>query len=102
MDEHVPQAVSKGLQRRGVDVLTAQEANLLSVSDEEHLKFASEAGRVIFTQDADFLRLHTAGFSHQGIAYAPQQTPVSNIVRGLMLIFDLLSPEDMVNHAEFL
>ena len=102
MDDHVPQAVSQGLQRRGVDVLTTQEAGLLSVSDEEHLKFAAESGRVIFTQDADFLRLHAAGFSHQGIAYAPQQTPVSNIVRGLMLIFDLLSLEEMVNHVEFL
>ncbi len=102
MDEHVPTAVSQGLRHRGVDVLTTQEAGLLSVSDEGHLKFAAETGRVIFTQDADFLRLHAAGFSHQGIAYATQQTPISNIVRGLMLIFDLFSPEDMVNHIEFL
>ncbi len=102
MDEHVPTAISQGLRHRGVDVLTTQEAGLLSVSDEEHLKFAAETGRVIFTQDADFLRLHAAGFTHQGIAYAPQQTPVSNIVRGLMLIFDLFSQEEMVNHVEFL
>lgn len=102
MDEHVPTAISQGLRHRGVDVLTTQEAGLLSVSDEEHLKFASDTGRVIFTQDADFLRLHAAGFSHQGIAYAPQQTPISNIVRGLMLIFDLFNPEEMVNHVEFL
>ena len=102
MDEHVPQAVSQGLRRRGVDVLTTQEPVLLSVSDEEHLKFAAESGRVIFTQDADFLRLHAAGFYHKGIAYASQQTPVGYIVRGLMLIFDLFSPEEMVNHVEFL
>ncbi len=102
MDEHVHSAVSQGLRRRGVDVLTTQEAGLLSVSDEEHLKFAAEAGCVIFTQDADFLRLHAAGFSHHGIVYAPQQTPISNIVRGLMLIFDLYSLEDMINHVEFL
>jgi predicted nuclease of predicted toxin-antitoxin system len=102
MDEHVPTAVSQGLRRRGVDVLTTQEAGLLSVSDEEHLKFAAEAGRIIFTQDADFLRLHAARFPHKGIIYAPQQTSISNIIRGLMLICDLYTPEDMVNHVEFL
>ncbi len=53
MDEHVPQAVSQGLWRRGIDVLTTQEAGLLSISDEGHLKFAAEIGRVIFTQDPD-------------------------------------------------
>lgn len=102
MDEHVSNTVSQGLLRRGVDVLTTQEAGLLSVSDKEHLKYAAGAGRVMFTQDADFLRLHSEGFPHQGIVYAPQQAPVSHIIRGLMLIFDILSPDDMVNHVEFL
>ena len=45
-------------------------------------------GRVLFTQDADFLRLHAAGQGHHGIVYAPQQTAVGSIVSGLMLIFD--------------
>jgi hypothetical protein len=102
MDEHVPKAVSDGLRRRGVDVLTAQEAGLLSARDEGHLKFVAEKRRVIFTQDADFLRLHAAGVFHRGIAYAPQQTSIRTIVYGLMLIFDLLAPEDMVNHIEYL
>jgi predicted nuclease of predicted toxin-antitoxin system len=30
-------------------------AGLLQASDEEHLSFAVKAGRVIFTQDEDFL-----------------------------------------------
>ena len=102
MDEHVHKAVSEGLRRRGVDVSTAQETGLLSASDEDHLKFATQQGRVIFTQDADFLRLHAAGLSHQGIVYVPQQTPIGSIVQCLMLIFDLLSPEDIVNHVKFL
>jgi hypothetical protein len=29
MDEHVPRAVTDGLRRRGVDVLTTQEADML-------------------------------------------------------------------------
>ena len=102
MDEHVPRAVTEGMRRRGVDVLTAQEADLLRADDEQHLAFALSEGRVIITQDADFLRLHTAGCPHAGIVYAPQQTPIGTVVRGLMLIYDVLSPEDMASHVEFL
>ena len=67
MDEHVPTAVTTGLRLRGVDVLTAQESDLLAASDETHLAWASNKGRVLFTQDADFLRLHAAGVPHAGI-----------------------------------
>ena len=101
-DEHVSKAVSEGLRRRGVDVLRAQEAGLLSASDQAHIEFASKEGRVLFTQDADFLRLHGAGYNHAGIVYAAQPTPVGHTVRSLMLIYDVLNPEDMVNHIEFL
>ena len=54
MDEHVPAAVTQGLRRRGVDVLTVQGAGSCSAADEEQLAFALTQGRVIFTQDADF------------------------------------------------
>jgi predicted nuclease of predicted toxin-antitoxin system len=102
MDEHVPTAVTVGLRLRSVDVLTAQEADMLAASDEDHLALAVREGRVLFTQDADFLRLHARGVPHAGIAYVRQQTPVGNIVRGLMLICQVLEPEDMLNHVEFL
>lgn len=102
MDEHVPRAVTEGLRRRGVDVLTAQDAGMRERADEEHLVFASRESRVIFTQDTDFLRLHADSRAHVGIVYAPQQTAISVIVRSLMLIHDVLSPKDMANHVEFL
>jgi hypothetical protein len=101
MDEHVPTAVTTGLQRRGVDVLTVQDRGTLAASDADHLALAIEEGRVLFTQDADFLRLHAAGLPHAGIVYAHQQTPIGAIIRGLMLIYQVLAPEDMQNHIEF-
>ena len=101
-DEHVAKAVVAGLRRRGVDVLTAPEAGLHPAEDERHLKLAVQQSRVIFTQDADFLRLHAAGVQHEGLVYAPQHTPVGQILRGLMLIYEVLSPEEMRNHVEFL
>jgi hypothetical protein len=48
------------------------------------------------------LRLHAAGVSHRGIVYAPQQTPVPHMLRSLMLIHDVLTPDDMVGQVEFL
>ena len=102
MDEQVHGAVVEGLRRRGVDVLKAQEAGLTSADDLRHLEFAAKERRVILTQDTDFLRLHNAGVSHCGILYAPQQMPIGRIVRGLMLIHDVLTPEEMINHVEFL
>lgn len=102
MDEHVHPAVTAGLRRRGVNVLTAQEAGLLNTPDEQHLTMAAELGRVIFTQDADFLRLHASGLRHTGIVYAHQRTPIGAIVRGLMLLYQVLAPEDMNDHIEFL
>ncbi len=101
MDEHVPRAVTEGLRRRGVEVLTAREADMLRADDEQHLALASREGRVVFTQDADFLRLHAAGYRHTGIVYAPQGTAIGTIVRGLMLIYDVLGAEDMSAHVEF-
>ena len=101
MDEHVPLAISQGLRRRGVDALTVQEAGMCSATDEEQLAFALSQGRVVFTQDADFLRRHAAGAHHAGIVYAPQQTPVGAAIHGLMLIVEVLDPQDMIDHLEF-
>jgi predicted nuclease of predicted toxin-antitoxin system len=101
-DEHVASAVVHGLRQRGVDVLTVVEAGLLGGADEEHLHRALREERVIFTQDADFLRLHSSGSEHAGIAYARQGTTVGDIIRGLMLIHQALNAEDLKNHVEFL
>ena len=101
-DEHVAGAVVSGLRRRGVDVLTLNEAGLLAAEDGDILARARLEGRVVFTQDQDFLRLHAAGLPHAGIAFAPHGTPVGKLIQGLMLIHQILDAEDMHNHVEFL
>ncbi len=101
-DEHVAKGVVRGLRERGVEVLTVLQAEMLGASDEEHLKRAQNEHRVIFTQDDDFLRLHAAGMDHAGIVYAPQQSSVRDIIRGLMLIHQVLDAEEMHPQVEFL
>lgn len=95
-------AAIQGLRERGIDVLSVPEANMLGASDEEHLAFALAEGRVIFTQDADFLRLAAAGHEHAGIAYARQGTSVGDIIQGLMLIVQVLDAEEMKGKIEYL
>jgi hypothetical protein len=101
-DVHVPASVTRALRRRGVDVLTAQDVGMEMASDENHLIRATAEGRVLVTQDADFLVLHASGTPHAGIAYAQQGTAIRRMVNGLLLIFDVLTPEEMAGWVEFL
>jgi predicted nuclease of predicted toxin-antitoxin system len=103
LDENVDSQVAKGLRTRQIDVLTTAEAEHRGWKDEEHLTFALQEGRVIFTQDSDFLKLHAAGKPHAGIVYCkPQTCTLKQIIRGLILIYEILQPEDMHNHIEHL
>lgn len=96
-DEHVAKAVIRGL-----DVLTTPEANNLSMDDEDHLAFALAEGRVIFTQDDDFLKLASLGKANAGIVYAPQHTSIGEIIQGLILIYQVLEAEEMIGNIEYL
>lgn len=101
-DEPVARAVVKGLRRRGVDVLTVPEAGTLGVSDAEQLQRARDDERVIFTQDDDFLRLAAAGADHAGVVYASQERAVGEIIRGLMVIHEVLEADEMAGRVEYL
>ncbi len=101
-DEHVSKVVIRSLRNNGVNVLTTPEAGKLEASDEEHLDFALSARRVIFTQDDDFLKLAALDTPHHGIVYAHQHTPTNKIIKGLMLIYDVLESEEMIGNIEYL
>ena len=102
MDEHIDIDITRSLQARGVDVLTVQEAGLDQTADNIILDFALKNERVIFTQDTDFLAWNQRGTPHAGIAYVHRQTAIGVIVRGLLLIHDTLTSEEMRGRVEFL
>jgi len=102
LDEHVDAAVADGLRRRGIDVTTTSGACLLGATDDAHVAFANEQGRVIFTNDDDFLRIHRRGDLHPGIVYCQQQSrSVGEIIRTSALVWEVLEPDEMRNRVEF-
>jgi hypothetical protein len=60
MDVHVPLAITEGLRRRGIDVLTSQGDGTARYHDELLLQRATELGRILFSQDEDLLALATS------------------------------------------
>ena len=103
LDENVNNAIAQGLHRRGIDVTTTPEQSLIGASDEEQLNFSISQNRVIFTQDTDFLRMNQTNTNHCGIVYCSQgKNSIGEIIRGLILISELLEPNDMLSKVEFI
>jgi len=103
LDENVRNSIAQGLRRRGIDVTTTPEESLIGISDEAQLEFAISQSRVIFTQDTDFLRINSTNKNHPGIVYCSQGSKsIGEVVKGLVLIWELLEPEEMLGRVEFL
>jgi len=103
LDENCHRAVAEGLRCRGIDVTTSAEVGLLQASDEEQFAHATRENRVLFSHDSDILRLNAAGASHTGVAFcAKDSKSLGAIIDGLVLIWELLEPEEMHDHLEYI
>ena len=102
MDEHIALAVTTGLRRRNIDVLSTPQAGLIGASDKDQLFFATRQQRVMVTQDDDLLALHAQGIEHTGIIFIQPGKSIGYMVRGLHFIYQIMTAEAMRNHIEFL
>lgn len=103
LDENCDARIAAGLRLHGINLTTTPEAGLLRASDQEQLRFAAALGRVIVTHDADFLRMDAAGAIHAGIVYLrPEKRSLGEMIRLLVLVWELLEPEEMRGHIEYL
>ncbi len=107
LDVHVRAAVTEGLRLRGVDVLTAQEDGADEMDDPDLLDRARDLGRVVFTQDQDFLqeaqRRQVSGKPFAGVIYAHQlHVTIGQCVNDLELLAKVYDPEDMAANVEYL
>jgi hypothetical protein len=107
VDEQVQTAITRGLRRRGVDVLRVQDDGHGHTDDEIVLDRAAALGRVVFTRDDDFLRIAQArqvgGMSFVGVVYAkPDVVSIGQCVNDLETIAMACSPPDMADRVEYL
>lgn len=103
LDECCDPAVAAGLGRRGIDVTTTPEVGLLKAEDELQAAYGLAENRVVVTHDTDFLAHQAAGVPHAGIAFCHKDTlGIGEIIRRLVLVWEIYEPEEMVNRVEYL
>lgn len=93
---------------RARDIVRAEDIGMSGRPDEDHLRFATDAGRVLLTGNIrDFAPLHdqwlSGGEHHAGILLVHQQRwSVGEILRRLERLLTAFSAEDMVDRLEWL
>jgi hypothetical protein len=107
MDVHVKAAITAGVRRRGIDVITAQENRATLLEDVPLLDRATALGRVLFSQDDDMLVIarerQTQGIFFAGLIYGHQlAATIGKYVLDLEVVCIDLYSEDMANRIEYL
>jgi len=106
MDVHVPAAITEGLRRRKIQVVTSQEDGTREENDENLLKRATELGRVLFSQDQDLLQI-----AHQwqaqsrlfaGLIFSSQHVSIGRLVSDLELVAHCCTEGEVANIVLFL
>ncbi|MEA5533230.1 DUF5615 family PIN-like protein [Crocosphaera sp. XPORK-15E] len=96
------------LKSRGIDVITALDANSLGFTDEEQLRKATSLNRVLYSYNIrDFYALHTyfleQEITHAGIILVQQQKySIGELMRGILKLINSKSSQNMINKIEFL
>jgi len=106
MDVHIPAAITEGLRRRQVDVVTSQEDGTRAEGDENLLRRATELGRVLFSQDQDLLQVAHAWQAQKrsfaGLLFSPQHVSVGRLVADLELVAHCCTQGVVANSVLFL
>ncbi len=82
LDHNADPQIAIDLRSAGFDVVVAQDGGMSRASDEEHLTYASEHDRVLFTHDLDDFpgiaaAWYASGRTHSGVIIANQPRDIS-------------------------
>lgn len=107
LDVHVPAAITAGLRRRGIDLLTSQEDHTREADDEALLARATALSRVLFSQDQDLLRIssnwQSAGRHFSGVVFSSQQgVSIGRCIEDLELLAQCYTSEELNDRVIFL
>jgi predicted nuclease of predicted toxin-antitoxin system len=107
MDVHVPLPITRGLRRRDLDVLTAQQDGTTRLPDPELLDRAAALGRILFSQDEDLIaeavRRERIGEPFATVVYARQlDLSIGRCIADLEALAKAALPEDAQGQIIFL
>lgn len=103
LDENTNPAIARALRQQSIDVTTTAEVAMLGQADEVQFAYICSQKRVIVTHDADFLRFASQTTEHPGVVFCQKEArSIGDIVRGLILLHDVYTPEEMCGRVEYL
>jgi hypothetical protein len=107
LDEHISNLVRNGLSRRGVDVTNVLACGRVGFPDVEQLRYATLIGRVLVTNDDDYLAeaadFLARGEPFGGVAYAhPDKYTDRQLLHQLLILHGVLTAHEMRNNVEYL
>lgn len=98
IDENLSPEIVNQLRLSGINIIRGS----LGADDPEHMKRAIALGRVLCTEDDDFLKLAATGIEHAGIIKGEQDDhSVGDWVKYLQLVYEVQSAEEMRNTINY-
>ncbi len=107
LDHNMPRAVAQGLVAREVDLLTAIADGADRTEDEQLLVRAMAMGRMLVSQDKDFIAITTrwlrSGRAFGGVARVPQEgMSIGAIIEQLEMLAKASDPQHVENQVFYL
>ena len=109
LDHHVDPRIAGDLRGHGFDVTFPRELGTERASDEDHLVWATEQRRAVFTYDiGDFRRIAERwadeGRDHAGINFsmAPPRITYGELLSRLLALLDSITADEMVNQVRWI
>ncbi|MEY2985650.1 MAG: hypothetical protein RLZZ568_2267 [Cyanobacteriota bacterium] len=89
-----------------MDFQSAQNANLLGLTDPQVLKYAADRQRILVSHDQRTMPKHFAEFINHhrsyGVVIVPKRLSVLDVSENIVLIYEVLTAEDWINRIAFL
>jgi predicted nuclease of predicted toxin-antitoxin system len=108
-DHNADPGFARDLRQSGFDAVAAKELGRERVADEDHLQWATEQGRAVFTHDLDDFPVLAQRWTDEGQTYAGivvclpvERLSYGEILRRLLRLLETLTADDMVNRVEWL
>jgi predicted nuclease of predicted toxin-antitoxin system len=103
LDEQMDPDIALALRRHDIDVTTTVEAGLRTEEDGLQLDYIRAEGRVIVTDDTDFLRIAASTSDHPGVVFCRRSRhTLGEVIKFLLLVHDVYDAADMAGRVEFL